>query len=325
MPQTRTAETAVQKYFTDLSDKFATGQAREHAYRPVFEVLIKSLEPSLKILNDPSRSEHGNPDFVFLRGSITVGYAETKDIGVDLDKTEKSDQLERYLGYSNLILTDYLEFRFFRNGQRYGETIRIGTPINEVLSAQPDSFEELKDALTDFLSGAPERIKSGKRLAEIMGGKARRIRDNVRHFLSEEAERNKELLRVYETIKRLLVHDLTTDTFADMYSQTLVYGLFVARYHAKSGKSFTRPEARDLIPASNPFLRHFFDHIAGADFDTRLGYIVDELCEYSRSPMCMHSCRSISKRAIYGAKSTKHPIRLSISMKISSKNTMLTA
>ena len=58
-----------------------------------------------------------------------------------------------------------------------------------------------------------------------MGGKARRIRDNVRRFLSEEAERNKELLRVYETIKRLLVHDLTTDAFADMYAQTLVYGL----------------------------------------------------------------------------------------------------
>ncbi len=279
MPQPKTASSAVQTYFTDLADKFVTGQAREHAYRPVFEALIKSLEPSLKILNDPSRSEHGNPDFVFLRGSITVGYTETKDIGVDLNKTEKSDQLERYLGYSNLILTDYLEFRFFRNGQRYGEAIRIGAPINGTLSAKQESFDELEDALIAFLSGTPEKIKSGRRLAEIMGGKGRRIRDNVRHFLSEEAERNKELLRVYDTIKRLLVHDLTTDAFADMYAQTLVYGLFVARYHAKSGTSFTRQEARDLIPASNPFLRHFFDHIAGADFDKRLGYIVDELCE----------------------------------------------
>ena len=216
---------------------------------------------------------------MFLRGSITVGYTETKDIGVDLDKTEKSDQLERYLGYSNLILTDYLEFRFFRNGQRYGESIRIGTPINSVLSGRPESFGELEDALRAFLSGTPEKIKSGRRLAEIMGGKARRIRDNVRRFLSEEAERNKELLRVYETIKRLLVHDLTTDAFADMYAQTLVYGLFVARFHDDSPKNFTRQEARELIPASNPFLRHFFDHIAGADFDKRLAYIVDELCE----------------------------------------------
>jgi hypothetical protein len=279
MPQSKTAPSAVQTYFTNLADKFVTGQAREHAYRPVFEAFIKSLEPSLKILNDPSRSEHGNPDFVFLRGSITIGYTETKDIGVDLDKTEKSEQLERYLGYSNLILTDYLEFRFFRNGQRYGESIRIGTPLNETLSANPESFDELEHALLNFLSSAPEKIRSGRRLAEIMGGKGRRIRDNVRHFLSGDTERNAELLRVYETIKRLLVHDLTTDAFADMYAQTLVYGLFVARYHATIGSSFTRHEARDLIPASNPFLRHFFDHIAGADFDKRLGYIVDELCE----------------------------------------------
>ena len=100
------------------------------------KLLFTLLIPLVKVLNDPSRSEHGNPDFVFLRGSITVGYTETKDIGVDLDKTEKSDQLERYLGYSNLILTDYLEFRFFRNGQRYGEPIRIGTPMNSVLSGR---------------------------------------------------------------------------------------------------------------------------------------------------------------------------------------------
>lgn len=271
--------TAVETYFAELAEKFKTGQAREHAYRPTFEALIHALDPVLKVLNDPSRSEHGNPDFVFLRGSITVGYTETKDIGVDLDKTEKSDQLERYLGYSNLILTDYLEFRFFRNGQRYGEPIRIGTPMNSVLSARPESFGELEDALRAFLSGTPEKIKSGRRLAEIMDGKARRIRDNVRRFLSEEAERNKELLRVYETIKRLLVHDLTTDAFADMYAQTLVYGLFVARFHDDSPKNFSRQEARELIPASNPFLRHFFDHIAGADFDKRLAYIVDELCE----------------------------------------------
>jgi len=200
----------IEAYFSELAEKYSTGQAREHAYRPSFEKLIKILKPELQILNDPSRSEHGNPDFVFLKGNITVGYAETKDIGVDLDKTEKSDQLERYLGYSNLILTDYLEFRFFKNGQRYGETIRIGAPLHEALSARPGSFKELEDTLRDFLSGTPEKIKSGKRLAEIMGGKARRIRDNVRHFLGEEAERNKELLRVYETIKRLLVHDLTT-------------------------------------------------------------------------------------------------------------------
>jgi len=76
----------------------------------------------------------------------------------------------------------------------------------------------------------------------------------------------------------MLVHDLTIDSFSDMYAQTLVYGLFVARYHDDSLDTFSRQEARDLVPASNPFLQHFFDHIAGPNFDKRLSYIVDELC-----------------------------------------------
>src|SRR3989338_5229543 len=161
---------AVETYFAELAEKFKTGQAREHAHRLAFGSLIKALDPKLNVINDPARSEHGNPDFVFLRGDITAGYAETKDIGVDLDKTEKSEQMERYLGYSNLILTDYLEFRFFRNGSRYGESIRIGTIENGKLVANETTFDELANALIDFLTGKPEPIKNCKRLAEIMGG-----------------------------------------------------------------------------------------------------------------------------------------------------------
>jgi len=268
----------VEDYIFSVEGKFKTGQAREHAYRPAFEALIHSLDPALKILNDPSRSEHGNPDFVFLRGDITVGYTETKDIGADLDKTEKSEQMERYLGYSNLILTDYLEFRFFKNGSRYGEPVRIGIIENEKLVAKTEAFAELADALVDFLVGKPEPIKNGKRLAEIMGGKARRIRDNVRHFLADMSDSDVDLQRIYESVKKMLVHDLTPEAFADMYAQTLVYGLFVARHNDESPDTFTRAEARDLVPESNPFLRQFFNHIAGPDFNKRLRYIVDELC-----------------------------------------------
>src|SRR3989338_7727779 len=158
---------AVEDYIASVEGKYRTGQAREHAYRPAFESLIHALDPKLKILNDPSRSQHGNPDFVFLRGDITAGYTETKDAGADLDKTEKSEQMERYLGYSNLILTDYLEFRFFRNGSRYGESIRIANISGDKIEARPETYSELITALIDFLAGKPEPIKSGERLAEI--------------------------------------------------------------------------------------------------------------------------------------------------------------
>ena len=270
---------AVKTYFTEISGKLKTGQAREHSYRPAFERLIKSLDEKLAVINEPKRSEHGAPDFIFLRGSLTIGYAETKDIDVDLDKVEKTEQLERYLGYSNLILTNCLDFRFFRNGERYCEPIVIGELSGDSIIDKDDRFGLLAETLADFLKGKPEQIRSGARLARIMGGKARRIRDNVIRFLTDDVTKNEGLRQVYETVKKLLVHDLTAEAFADMYAQTLVYGLFVARFHDTSEEPFTRQKARDLVPASNPFLRHFFDHIVGPDFDKRLAYIVGELCD----------------------------------------------
>ncbi len=270
----------LEEYFASVNDKFQTGQAREHAYRPVFERLIHELDASLKILNDPSRSAHGNPDFVFLRGDVTVGYTETKDIGVDLDKVEKSDQMQRYLGYSNLILTDYLEFRFFRNGVVYEDPIRIAHIQNGHLVSNTEQFERLLNALSDFLHGEAEPIKDGKHLAEIMGGKARRLSDNVLSILNRD--KVTDVQKVFETMRNLLVHDMSKESFADMYAQTLVYGLFVARYSDETPETFSRSEARDLVPASNPFLAHFFDHIAGVNFEPKLGYIVDELCEVFR-------------------------------------------
>jgi predicted helicase len=274
-------ETYVSQYVEEITKQFNSGQAQEHAYRPALSALMNSFEDVVAV-NDPKRSEHGNPDFVFLRDSnqkVIRGYAEAKDVISNLDKTEKSEQMQRYHGYANLFLTNYLEFRFFKNGEKY-KTISLGHVSSGELKLTPETSGELARELQAFLELPPERIRSGKRLAGIMGGKARRIRDNVAIYLLHTDEtKNRELEKIYRMMRELLVHDLTPDKFADMYAQTLVYGLFVACYGAGNSGEFNRRIARDLVPASNPFLRHFFDHIVGPDFDMRLAYIVDELCE----------------------------------------------
>ena len=272
--------TIIHKYLSEVKAKFRTGQALEHAYRPAFARLMESF-PDIHAINDPKRSEHGAPDFVFQKKSssrIIQGYAETKDLNGDLDKVEKTDQMVRYRGSSNLLLTDYLEFRFFHNSEKY-RTNSIGELKDNKLETLPEHGDNLMRELEAFLSQAPEAISSGLRLAQIMGGRARRLRDNIIEYLKKDSDKNRELLRIYEMMKELLVHDLEPEKFADMYAQTLVYGLFVARYNNSTAKTFTRNEARDLVPKSNPFLLQFFDHIVGPNFDTRLAYIVDELCE----------------------------------------------
>jgi predicted helicase len=267
------------EYLVKILEKYATGQAREHAYRPVLEKLFENAS-GLKVVNDPKRSEYGAPDFVFLKGKITIAYAETKDIGVSLDETEKGEQLVRYYGYSNLILTDYIEFRFFRNGQKYCEPIKIAELKTGKLEPIESNFNYLEQTIHDFINESKEPIKSGLVLAKVMAARGQRIRDNIRIFLKTgDEKKNENLLSIYNVIKELLLHDLDSEKFADMYAQTLVYGLFAARYNDSTADTFSRAEARDLVPASNPFLKHFFDHVAGTSFDKRLEFIVNELCE----------------------------------------------
>src|SRR3989338_8231999 len=272
-------------YIQSVASKFSHTETSEMGYRTDFEILLKEIFESVRKLSridHDARAKQGNkPDFVVLKGDIPILYIEAKDIGVSLDRVEKSEQMARYFGYSNLILTDYLEFRFYRNGYGYGEPIKIADyDLKErTIKARSENYDLLAKTLIDFAQSHKEPIKSGAHLAKIMGGKAQRIRDNVQQFLGVDSEQNKELMQVYEAIKKMLVHDLSLEAFSDMYAQTLVYGLFAARYYDASPDTFSRREAIELVPASNPFLRHFFDHVAGANFDKRLGYIVDELCE----------------------------------------------
>lgn len=272
------------KYLHSISSKFSHPETSEMGYRTDFELLLQGIFEKInvkRIDHDPKAKQGNKPDFIVMKNDIPILYIEAKAIGESLDKIEKSKQMERYFGYANLVLTDYVEFRFYRNGIKYQEPIKIADYDLEfrTISPLPDKFEFAASTLLQFTQSHKEPIKSGEHLAKIMGGKAQRIRDNIKEVLSKKDDKKTEILNVYSTIKKLLVHDLDEDSFADMYAQTLVYGLFVARYHDKSPESFSRQEARDLVPASNPFLRHFFDHIVGPDFDKRLEYIVNELCE----------------------------------------------
>ena len=274
----------LENYIQSITSKFSHEETSEMGYRADFETLLRGIFESInvkRIDHDPKAREGNKPDFIVVKGEIPILYIEAKDIGTSLDKVEKSKQMARYFGYTNLVLTDYVEFRFYRNGLPYEEPIKVADFDfkNRTITPNPKNYEYFAKTLVDFTQFFKEPIKSGKHLSKIMGGKAQRIRDNIRIFLSIDSDKNSELVRIYETIKKLLVHDLSKDSFADMYAQTLVYGLFVARYYDKSLGSFSRQEARELIPNSNPLLRHFFDHIVGADFDKRLKYIVDELCE----------------------------------------------
>lgn len=277
------------KYLELISTYFKDVNSSEISYRTPFENLLIEIFPKEDgyTTQHDQRAINGNkPDFIVFKNSIPILYIEVKKVGEDLNKIENSEQADRYFGYTNLIISDYVSFRFFRNGQKYCEEISLGNidKKNKIIDLKSENKDLLIRTVFDFVNSQKEPIKSGKHLAQIMGGRARRIRDNVVGFLKADLEeeslkQQNELKKIMDIIKKDLITDIDVENFADMYAQTLVYGLFAARYNDNTPNDFTRSEARDLVPATNPFLQHFFDHISGPSFPNRLTIIVNELCE----------------------------------------------
>jgi predicted helicase len=267
----------LQKYIEDVQKQFKTGIAREHAYRPALKNLIEDLMPEVTAINDPAHIKCGAPDFILHRRKLEVGYMEAKDVGIDLSKTEKTDQLKRYLdALENLILTDYLEFRFYLRGEKV-EVVRIAEIENGAIKPLPENYDRLKTLLIDFAAFQGQTIKSAKKLATMMAHKARLMRDvfyNV--VIDEKPSTLKDQLNAFQSV---LMHDMDEAQFADVYAQTIAYGLFTARLHDKTKDDFSRSEALLLIPKSNPFLKSLFSYVAGSELDDRVVWIVDALCE----------------------------------------------
>lgn len=269
------------EYVQDINRRFIKGDAREHTYRGSLQNLLESIIPDIQATNEPARIKCGAPDYVLTRKNLPIGYIEAKDIGMVLDRIEKDEQLKRYLeSLDNLILTDYLEFRFFVDENKV-EAVRIAEVVDGTIRPLPENFEKLKTLLIDFAAFQGQTIKSAKKLAEMMAHKARLMRDVFKATLeAEEDSTLKDQMRAFKTI---LMHDLNEAQFADIYAQTIAYGLFTARLHDKTLEDFSRGEALTLIPASNPFLRQLFSYVAGADLDSRVVWIVDALCEVYRA------------------------------------------
>ena len=273
----------IQQYLDNLNRLYQTGNAREHSYRGDLQNLLSQLLPEILVTNEPARIECGAPDYVLTRGkqNIPVGYIEAKDIGVKLDSKLLKEQFDRYrLGLSNLIITDYLTFEFYRDGEKV-KTISLANIVDGKIVSLPEHFSEFENLIKNFVQVITQTIKNPQRLAEMLAGKARLMADIIEKSLNadDENERTSELKNQMVAFKNMLIHDIDNKSFSDIYSQTIAYGMFAARYNDPTLETFSRLEAANLIPKSNPFLRKLFQDIAGFDLDDRLVWIVEELVQ----------------------------------------------
>jgi hypothetical protein len=110
---------AIKVYLAAIERALKAGNATEHTHRPALKALLEALGGhGITATNEPRQIACGAPDFIVTRGVVPLGYAEAKDVGVDLDKAARSEQLLRYReSLGNLVLTDYLEFRWYLDGE----------------------------------------------------------------------------------------------------------------------------------------------------------------------------------------------------------------
>lgn len=274
-----------EQYLNNINQRYKLGNATEHTFRGDLQQLLESLVPTISATNEPKRQSCGAPDYILTKKDIPVGFIEAKDIGdKDLDGTKKTgnkEQFDRYkASLDNLIFTDYINFHFYREGE-FITKIAIGEITDKGINPLPENFESFENLIKDFCSHIGQTIKSSKKLAKMMAGKARLLSDIIGKALTSDEDHKEDstLKGQMMGFKQVLIHDITPQGFADMYAQTVAYGMFAARLHDTTLDTFTRQEAAELIPKSNPFLRKLFGYISGPDIDDRIKWIVDSLAD----------------------------------------------
>ena len=274
------------EYIKELNEQYKTGKATEHSYRPALKELLQSLLPKMTIINEPKRYNFGAPDYILMRSDVPVAFIEAKDFVKTNDlagRKENKEQFDRYKqSLDNIIFTDYLDFWLYRNGE-FVDSVRLAELKGDKIVLAVENEAKFVSLIEHLANAQPQKITSSKKLAEIMAGKARLLADVIGKSLTQDIDEQGEIYGQMCAFKEVLMHDITPEQFADIYAQTIAYGMFAARLHDKTPDTFSRQEAASLIPRTNPFLRQMFQYIAGYDLDERVAWIVDDLAEAFRA------------------------------------------
>jgi predicted helicase len=277
----------IDTYIKKIASITKRGDAREESYYSALAALLEEFSETKRkkkvhVTVLPKKTEAGNPDFRVWDGKHSqVGYVEAKPPKANLDEIETSDQLKRYLStFPNLILTNFYEFRLYRNGQRVANVLLARPYIPAKLKTIPPAEHtvEFLALLEKFFQFSLPMKFTAESLAKELATRTRFLRDQViKEELREASSASaKKILGFYEAFQKHLIFNLKPDEFADLYAQTITYGLFAARTRANG--AFNRILAYDLIPKTIGILRDIF-HFVSFDPPGQFQATVDDIAE----------------------------------------------
>ncbi|MGB9771956.1 MAG: type ISP restriction/modification enzyme [Candidatus Kapaibacteriota bacterium] len=270
-------------YVKNICETATKGDAREESFYPALMDFLERYCQStnrnnISITVLPKKTEAGNPDFKVWDGSQHItGYIEAKEPGKNLDSVEDSEQIKRYREtFPNLILTNFLEFRLYRNGLLIDKVL-IGRPVilHKLKTVPPVEKEpEFMNLFEKFFSFSIPRVYDAKTLAVELAKRTRFLKEIINQQLKESSP---EIKGFYEAFERFLISDLTEENFSDLYAQTVTYGLFAARTRSHNG--FNRKLAYYSIPHTIGILRDLFRFISLGDLPKQMEWCIDDISE----------------------------------------------
>ncbi|MBC8490732.1 MAG: N-6 DNA methylase [Bacteroidetes bacterium] len=279
----------IKEYLKELLSVSQSGDAREESFYTALKNLLENYASTknlkkIHITILPKKTKAGNPDFRVWDGKQhIVGYIEAKAITEkNLDLIEDSEQLKRYRHtFPNLILTNFFEFRLYRNGT-LTEKVQIARPfiIYKLGTTPPVENEtEFFQLLEKYFSFSLPKIYNARTLAMELAKRTRFLKDEVisEEIREEEEGKTGNILGFYKTFHKYLIYGLTKEDFADLYSQTITYGLFAAR--SRTTDVFNRKLAYDNIPHTIGILRDVFHFISLGDLPEQMEWIIDDIAE----------------------------------------------
>ncbi len=264
-------------YLRRLSEIDERGNAREESFYPcLVDLLARYAEHAgrsgIHVTTVPRRTERCLLDFQVWHGRHRiVGYVEAKRPGANLDAAETSEQVERYKQtFPNLILTNFLELRLYRQGK---------PAARADVRREPDALA-LLDLFFDF--EAPRRHGAAS-LAAGLARRARLLESRIEDLLGRDRglEEPSDLTLFHRAFSTYLRAGLSERQFADIYAQTVACGLLAARARSDETGAFERASIRDSIPSSSGVLREVFRYISLSP-PPEIEWIVDDLVDFLR-------------------------------------------
>jgi hypothetical protein len=297
----------IRQYVAKIAEKYLSGITSNQLYREDLKLLIEGCAPDVSLIELQAESAFPSPDCMITKQNVPFGYLLIFPIDKPLDSQGDQKALDLLKSsLANLMLTNRLEFHLYRDGI-FVSSASIAEVMNGKVKTRPGEHPSLETLIKAFSSYHRVAIHDAFKLSRTLARKAQLLAAVIERSIMQDEEKqlNQDDKPFKITIKErftdisiVLKHDVTAKKLADIYAQTISFGMFAARlFGDPAQEEFSRQNIYAFIPSSYSILKKLFQYLAGEDLDDRLTWVINELAVLFRTMDLVLFIESLSESA----------------------------